>query len=95
MGKLKLMPKFAAGLWNNGSAPLMLVTGITNIISKDTEYFNFQSGHLFYQPIKNEDNLKMVNGVLMEPCNLYEVIDKRYNIKNIMSLPENYDLVIL
>ena len=94
MKKLKLMPRFVAGLWNEGSAPIMFVTGKTNIKSNDTEYLNYQSGHIFYQPRKDKYNFEMVNGVLMEPCDSSAEMDKKSKIKR-MLLPENDDLLLL
>jgi len=92
--KLKLIPKFVAGGWNNGSAPIMFVTGKNNIISSDTEYLNYQSGHIFYQPTEEEHNIEMVGRILMEPCDFLVVMDKNGLIKR-MLLSENDDLLLL
>jgi len=94
IGKLKLIPEFVAGLWNKGSAPIMFVTGINNIISTDTEYLKYQSGHIFYQPREDNDNFEMVSGILMNPCDSSVKMDIKSKIKR-MLLPENNDLLLL
>lgn len=91
---IKLIPKFTVGSLNEGSAPIMFVTGINNIISKDTEYFKYQSGHIFYRPTKDKYYPKMVNGVLMEPCDSLTSIDKKSIIRRKL-LPESDNLVLL
>jgi hypothetical protein len=89
--KLKLTPKFIAGIWNKGSTPIMFVTGKNNIISKDIEYYKYQSGHIYYQPTKDKHNPEMVNGILMEPCRSLTEIGK----KKLMLLPESNNLLLL
>jgi hypothetical protein len=94
MEKTKLIPKFVAGVWKNGSAPIMFVTGKNNIISTDTEYVKYQSGQIFYRPIGNKYSSKIINGVLMEPCESSIGIGGK-NIRRRMSLPESDDLLLL
>ncbi len=89
--RIKLIPKFIAGIWNKGSTPIMFVTGKNNIISEDTEYYKYQSGHIYYQPTKDKHNPEMVNGTLMEPCRSLAKTDK----KRRMLLPESNDLLLL
>ena len=92
-GMIKLIPKFIVGIWNEGSVPIMLVTGKNNIISKDTEYFKYQSGHIYYQPTEDKYNPEMVNGILIEPCRSLTAINKK-SIRRIL-LPESNDLLLL
>ncbi|MHB8118571.1 MAG: hypothetical protein ACYDHX_07600 [Methanothrix sp.] len=89
--RIKLIPKFIVGIWNKGSTPIMFVTGKNNIISGDTEYYKYQSGHIYYQPTKDKHNQKMVNGILMGPCGSLTEIDKQRR----MLLPESNDLLLL
>jgi hypothetical protein len=88
--RIKLIPKFRIGRWNKGSAPIMFVTGKNNIISEDTEYYKYQSGHIYYQPTKDKYNPEMINGILMEPCKYLTGLKKRR-----MLLPESNDLLLL
>ena len=88
---IKLIPKFIVGIWNKGSAPIMFVTGKNNIISEDTEYYKYQSGHIYYQPTNDKYNPEIVNGILMEPCMSLTEIDK----KRRMLFPESNDLILL
>jgi hypothetical protein len=94
MEKIKLIPRFAAGVWNKGSAPIAFVTGQKNIISKDTEYFIYQSGHIFYQPTEDKHDIEMVKGILMEPCDPSVEIDERSIIRRKL-IPESDDLLLL
>ncbi len=93
-GAINLIPKFIVGVWNKGSAPIMFVTGKNNIISEDTEYFKYQSGHLYYQPTEDKYNPEVVNGILMEPCNSSMAIDEKSIVRQ-MLLPESNNLLLI
>lgn len=64
---INIIPKFLCGLMNKGSAPIMFVTGINDIVSKDIESYKYQSGRIFYMPSNENETPKIINGILMEP----------------------------
>jgi len=91
-GRIKLVPKFIVGIQNKGSTPIMFVTGKNNIISEDTEYYKYQSGHIYYNSSNGKHYSEMVKGVLMEPFRSLTEIDKK---KRMLLFPESNDLLLL
>ncbi|MFA7356945.1 MAG: hypothetical protein WCY97_07675 [Methanothrix sp.] len=90
---INLIPKYIAGLWNQGSRPIMFVTDTSDIISNDIEYYKYSSGHIFYRPIKGNGKRRMINGILWEP-DVPPKLDERDTI-NQMLLPESDELLLL
>jgi hypothetical protein len=94
MEKIKLTPKFVVGVWNKGSALIAFINGQENIISKDTEYFIYQSGHIFYQPTEDKHDIEMEKGILKEPCDPSMKIDERSIMRRELILIHD-DLLLL
>ena len=91
---INIIPKFLYGLTNKGSVPIMFVTGINDIMSKDVEYYKYQSGHIFYQPSNEKEKPMIINGILIEPLISSTPIDENSIIRRQL-LPENDALLLL
>lgn len=91
---INIIPKFSFGLMNQGSVPIMFVTGINDIISKDIESYKYQSGHIFYRPSNEKEKLKIINGIFMEPLIFSMPIDEKGILRRQL-LPESDALLLL